>query len=59
MKLKIFSSVYYILTCTDPRRDVWKDPILTEPNKGDKSTEKRNVGGSLMTMGDGMYKYLF
>ena len=37
---------------------MWKDP-LTEHNKDDKSTERRNVGESLMTMGDGMYKFAF
>ena len=33
--------------------------MLTEPNKDDKSTEGRNIGEQLMTMGDGMYKFAF
>ncbi|KIK04084.1 hypothetical protein K443DRAFT_4898 [Laccaria amethystina LaAM-08-1] len=36
----------------NPKRDAWKDPILTEPNKDDKSIERRNAGEQLMTMGD-------
>ena len=59
MKLEIFNLIYYFSTCKDPRRDAWKDPIVTEPNKDDKSTERRNSSERLMTTGDGMYKFAF
>ena len=35
---------YYILACTDIKKDVWKGPIMTELNKGGMSIERRNVG---------------
>ena len=47
------------LTCPDPRRDAWEDPMLTEPNKDDKTTERRNVDERLMNMGDGKYTFTF
>ena len=33
--------------------------MLTEPNKDDKTPERRNVGERLMNMGDGMYTFAF
>jgi hypothetical protein len=47
---------YYFLTCTDTKRDVWEDFIMTEPNNDDMSIERRNVGERLTTTGGGMYK---
>ena len=33
--------------------------MLTEPNKDDKTAERRNVGERLMNMGGGMYTFVF
>ena len=45
-----------ILTCTDAKRDVGEDSIMTEPNEGGMSIERRNVGKRPTTTGEGIYK---
>ena len=48
--------LYSFLTCTDANRDVWEDPITTEPNRDDMSIERRKAGEMLTTTGGGMYR---
>ena len=50
---------YYFLTCTDAKRDVWEGPIVTGPNEGDMSIERRIVGERPTTTENGMYKLAF
>ena len=50
---------YYFLTCTDVKRDVWEDSIMTESNKDNESIERRNVGDGPTMTGGGMYKLAF
>ena len=50
---------YYFLTCTDAKRDIWEDALMTESNTDDKSIERRNAGRRLTTTGGGMYKLAF
>ena len=50
---------YCCLTCTDARRDVWEGPIVTEPNKGDMSIERRIVGERPTATENGTYKLAF
>ena len=51
-----FLTWYSFLTCTDAKRDVWEDSIMTEPHEDGMSIERRNVGEGLTTTGGGMYK---
>ena len=50
---------WYCLTCTDAKRDVWEDPIMTESDRDDKPIERGIVGERPTTTGGGMYKVVF